>query len=178
MKRFPYERFLMLDSILDHIKKQLTCYEDSNNFLQSRRFLFEFAVIWNILEKKKMRNHASIEKVSRFVEKMQNIENINITEIFEYFKKRYTNNTDYLNLFKALRWIDKEKDKKDETYRILTLENPIDKDKIKAILYIIFRLRNNLFHGEKSILTIDQQRETFNLVNSFLLDILETPNRN
>ena len=168
----------MLDSILDHIKKQLTCYEDSNNFLQSRRFLFEFAVIWNILEKKKMRNHASIEKVSRFVEKMQNIENINITEIFEYFKKRYTNNTDYLNLFKALRWIDKEKDKKDETYRILTLENPIDKDKIKAILYIIFRLRNNLFHGEKSILTIDQQRETFNLVNSFLLDILETPNRN
>ncbi len=168
----------MLDSILDHIKKQLTCYEDSNNFLQSRRFLFEFAVIWNILEKKKMRNHASIEKVSRFVEKMQNIENINITEIFEYFKNRYTNNTDHLNLFKALRWIDKEKDKKDETYRILTLENPIDKDKIKAILYIIFRLRNNLFHGEKSILTIDQQRETFNLVNSFLLDILETPNRN
>lgn len=168
----------MLDSILDHIKKQLTCYEDSNNFLQSRRFLFEFAVIWNILEKKKMRNHASIEKVSRFVEKMQNIENINITEIFEYFKNRYTNNTDHLNLFKALRWIDKEKDKKDETYRILTLENPIDKDKIKAILYIIFRLRNNLFHGEKSILTIDQQCETFNLVNSFLLDILETPNRN
>ncbi len=99
----------MLDSILDRIKKQLTCYEDSNNFLQSRHFLFEFAVIWNIFEKKKMRNHASIEKASRFVEKMQNIENINITEIFEYFKNRYTNNTDHLNLFKALRWRDKKR---------------------------------------------------------------------
>lgn len=168
----------MPDSTIDRIKKQLTCYEDSNNFLQSRRFLFEFAVIWNLFEKKKMGNNASIAKVSRFVEGLQNIENINVTEIFEYFKNRYTNNTDHPNLFEALRWRDKEKDKKDETYRILTLENPIGKDKIKAILYIIFRLRNNLFHGEKSILTIDQQRATFNLVNSFLLDILETPNRN
>ena len=108
----------MPDSTIDRIKEQLTCYEDSNNFLQSRRFLFEFAVIWNIFEKKKMRNHASIEKVSRFVEKMQNIENINITEIFEYFKNRYTNNQNYANLFEALRWRDKEKDKKDETHRI------------------------------------------------------------
>lgn len=178
MKRFPYERFLMLDSILDRIKKQLTCYEDSNNFLQSRRFLFEFAVIWNIFEKKKMRNHASIFDVSDLVDGLQNIENINVTEIFEYFKNRYKNNHDHLNLFEALRWRRSERTQKDETHRILILENPIDKDKIKAVLYIIFRLRNNLFHGEKNILTIDQQRETFNLVNSFLLDILETPNRN
>ena len=168
----------MPDSTIDRIKKQLTSYEDSNNFQQSRHFLFEFTVIWNIFEKKKMGNHASIFDVSDFVERLPNIDNINVNEIFEYFKNRYTNNTDHPNLFEALRWRDKEKDKKDETYRILTLENPINKDKIKAILYIIFRLRNNLFHGEKSILTIDQQRATFNLVNSFLLDILETPNRN
>lgn len=168
----------MPDSTIDRIKEQLTCYEDSNDFLQSRRFLFEFAVIWNLFEMKKMGNHASIFYVSDFVERFQNIENINVTEIFEYFKNRYTNSTDNVNLFKALRWRDKEKDKKDETHKILILENPTDKDKIKAVLYIIFRLRNNLFHGEKNILTIEQQRETFNLVNSFLLDILETQNRN
>ncbi len=168
----------MPDSTIDRIKEQLTCYEDSNNFLQSRRFLFEFAVIWNIFEKKKMRNHASIFDVSDFVERLPSIDNININEIFEYFKNRYTNNPNYANLFEALRWRDKEKDKKDETHRILLDKDSIDKDKIKAVLYIIFRLRNNLFHGEKSILTIDQQRETFNLVNSFLLDVIETPNRN
>ena len=168
----------MPDSTIDRIKEQLTCYEDSNNFLQSRRFLFEFAVIWNIFEKKKVRNHASIFDVSDFVERLPSIDNININEIFEYFKNRYTNNPNYANLFEALRWRDKEKDKKDETHRILLDKDSIDKDKIKAVLYIIFRLRNNLFHGEKSILTIDQQRETFNLVNSFLLDVIETPNRN
>lgn len=168
----------MPDSTIDRIKEQLTCYEDSNNFLQSRRFLFEFAVIWNIFEKKKMRNHASIFDVSDFVERLPSIDNININEIFEYFKNHYTNNPNYANLFEALRWRDKEKDKKDETHRILLDKDSIDKDKIKAVLYIIFRLRNNLFHGEKSILTIDQQRETFNLVNSFLLDVIETPNRN
>ena len=168
----------MPDSTIDRIKEQLTCYEDSNNFLQSRRFLFEFAVIWNIFEKKKMRNHASIFDVSDFVERLPSIDNININEIFEYFKNRYTNNPNYANLFEALRWRDKEKDKKDETHRILLDKDSIDKDKVKAVLYIIFRLRNNLFHGEKSILTIDQQRETFNLVNSFLLDVIETPNRN
>lgn len=168
----------MPDSTIDRIKEQLTCYEDSNNFLQSRRFLFEFAVIWNIFEKKKMRNHALIFDVSDFVERLPSIDNININEIFEYFKNRYTNNPNYANLFEALRWRDKEKDKKDETHRILLDKDSIDKDKIKAVLYIIFRLRNNLFYGEKSILTIDQQRETFNLVNSFLLDVIETPNRN
>ncbi len=35
----------MPDSTIDRIKEQLTCYENFNNFLQSRRFLFEFAVI-------------------------------------------------------------------------------------------------------------------------------------
>ena len=168
----------MPDSTIDRIKEQLTCYEDSNNFLQSRRFLFEFAVIWNIFEKKKMGNHASIFDVSDFVERLPSIDNININEIFEYFKNRYTNNPNYANLFEALRWRDKEKDKKDETHRILLDKDSIDKDKIKAVLYIIFRLRNNLFHGKKSILTIDQQRETFKLANSFLLDVIQTPNRN
>lgn len=44
---------------------------------------------------------------------------------------------------------------------------------VRALLYITYRMRNNLMHGEKNILTIDTQNADFNLVNKLLAKILD-----
>lgn len=56
-----------------------------------------------------------------------------------------------------------------------TEHNPVNI--IEAILIIIYRLRNNIFHGEKELHTIHLQHDNFNCANRFLAEIL-TINKN
>lgn len=156
------------------IMRILDCNGCSEDFVEHRKFLFYFVVIWNLFEQKKMNRNASISEVDSFVNTITNIERVNVNEIFKYFQKRYVLGEDASILFERLNWRNntRETRAKEETYNALrgTLDK---KNQIKAILCIVFRLRNNLFHGEKNIDSIYKQRRTFELVNSFMLDLLE-----
>ncbi len=44
---------------------------------------------------------------------------------------------------------------------------------IKALILIIYRYRNNLFHGEKEIASLPNQQENFDYANNFLMTCLE-----
>ena len=46
-------------------------------------------------------------------------------------------------------------------------------DIIKAIIMIIYRYRNNLFHGEKAIASLPIQKDNFIYANKFLIACLE-----
>lgn len=46
-------------------------------------------------------------------------------------------------------------------------------DIIKAIIMIIYRYRNNLFHGEKAIASLPMQKDNFINANKFLIACLE-----
>ena len=50
---------------------------------------------------------------------------------------------------------------------------PSIKDKIQSILYIAFRLRNNLYHGEKDVSTLYDQNENFKQINLFLMEVID-----
>ena len=156
------------------IMRILDCKDCSEYFIEHRKFLFYFVVIWNLFEQKKMNRNASIFRVNSFVNSIGNINNINIDEIFIYFKNRYTENNQTTELFNNLLWRPEENDIKTKTIKTLFDTARLNKkNQIKAVLSIIFRLRNNLFHGVKDIASIDEQRQTFELVNSFMLDLLE-----
>ncbi len=44
---------------------------------------------------------------------------------------------------------------------------------LTAMLFIVFRLRNNLLHGIKGIIRLNTQEEYFNLANKLLAKCLE-----
>lgn len=53
-------------------------------------------------------------------------------------------------------------------------ENPQnDEDKICGLIYIIFRLRNNLFHGNKEITNMEYNEDNFENSNSVIQKFLE-----
>jgi len=51
-------------------------------------------------------------------------------------------------------------------------------DKNFSSLCICYRIRNNLFHGRKNILILENQREIFTITNNCLLDLIEYLNSN
>ena len=133
--------------------------------------VFNFAMIWNLFEDRCMDNFAQISTVDDFVNTLPSNLNLDVNIIFDYFKDRYKVVDNIYNI-ESLLWRRNE-----NTYRNFVIEKFRDtqcshQNKIKAVLYIIFRLRNNLFHGEKDIAIINEQKQTFVLVNKFLMDLI------
>jgi hypothetical protein len=46
-------------------------------------------------------------------------------------------------------------------------------DVVKALLLVVYRLRNNMFHGEKYVFTLPPQDENFGVVNGVLATFLD-----
>lgn len=151
--------------------KTLNCNEEVTTFRQKRSFIFNFAMIWNLFEDICMSKKAQISKVNNLVASLISVNNLEVDAIFDYFKDRYKVADNIYNI-ESLSWRSNE-----NTYRNFVIEKFRDtqcshQNKIKAVLYIIFRLRNNLFHGEKDIAIINEQKQTFVLVNKFLMDLI------
>ena len=156
---------------IEKLIETLNCNETVTTFKRKRSFIFNFAMIWNLFEDRCMGKKAQISKVNNLVESLISINNLEVDAIFDYFKDRYKVADNIYNT-ESLSWRSNEK-----TYRNFVIEKFRDtqcshQDKIKAVLYIIFRLRNNLFHGEKDIAIINEQKRTFVLVNKFLMDLI------
>jgi len=56
---------------------------------------------------------------------------------------------------------------------LLRGDDATPQEKAEALIKIIFRLRNNLFHGEKDVGKLYEQNESFAYANQFLLNIVE-----
>jgi hypothetical protein len=136
--------------------------------------IFYFSLIWNVYEKElcdkegKIRQHSEDHSVT-FAEKL----NPNLLAgVFEYFKNRYvtTNGlpSEHFNTFEFQ--IERIKT---EVYGYLSSTNPSNKDKLKALLCIAFRLRSNLFHGTKDVENLYEQNENFRQINLLLMNLIE-----
>lgn len=91
---------------------------------------------------------------------------MNLMIFFIYFKDRYSENDDKFN---NLNIKDKKEDIKNN---LLTWDN-----KLYTVIYIISRFRNNLFHWSKRVEFIDLQKENFEKINIFLLELIFIENK-
>lgn len=136
--------------------------------------IFYFSLIWNVYEKElcdkegKIRQHSEDHSVA-FAEKL----NPNLLAgVFDYFKNRYVSNnglpTEHFNTFEF-----QVEQIKAEVFECLSGANPSIEEKLKALLCIAFRLRNNLFHGVKDVGKLYEQNENFRQINLLLMNLIE-----
>lgn len=93
-----------------------------------------------------------------------------ITPIFCYFHNRYQDN----KKFKDLKFRNNEKETENKLLTILSSAENINLNhKAYFISSIIYRFRNNLFHGEKQMVKIRFQEENFQNANEFLMHFIE-----
>ncbi|BDY12476.1 hypothetical protein [Hydrogenimonas cancrithermarum] len=132
-----------------------------------------FGLIWSIFEDEVCRNNAKISDSRILALKL--MENITlsvkrkISLIWNYFYERYTyENGDIKEIFINFKFNSND-DKEFVTYALQKRKNASYEEKTEALLRIIFRLRNNLLHGEKDVSKLYEQNNNFKYANKFLM---------
>ena len=131
---------------------------------------------WKEQEEKKLRELGMEEEK---IQKLRQMDREDFLEEFNYFLKRYKDK----DLTKELNFRDdkftekKAKEFLEDIFANSSEESPCKEDMVKALGYIIYRIRNNYFHGIKPTKSLPSQNENFRNVNRVIINLLETIKR-
>lgn len=139
-----------------------------------RRAIFDFAFLWSLFEAEIMEANARVDLITEKVDAWAAADMVG-ADLYDgelaYFRDRYftdgelTYHYPFLDLRKS--------DHPDLVEAVIRGANNDPRDRILALLMIVWRLRNNLFHGAKWAYQIKGQRENFTQANAVLMRVLE-----
>lgn len=128
-----------------------------------------YLIVWPILEQKLCNGFFKPCKISNYAEKyISKYEQMDIDDAVKHFYERYQDKDFYRHL--------KHGDKHTENYdKILASDfsSISDEDKINFILYVVYRYRNNIFHGNKKILSWAQYSTEINLCLEVMMKLID-----
>lgn len=139
-----------------------------------RRAIFDFAFLWSLFEARILEANA---RVDRITEKVDSWAAAGILDAdlygaeLAYFRNRYFADGEltYHYPFLGLR----KSDHPNLVEAVIRCANNDPRDRVLALLIIVWRLRNNLFHGAKWAYEIKGQRQNFAHANAVLMRALE-----
>jgi hypothetical protein len=134
------------------------------------KHIFYFPILWNIFEKEIFNTKASIFKVESKSQTISILDENSLNKIYNYFKNRYIQSADK---FKGLNFREDEKKFQEKIKECFNKDNISLQEKIEVLLYIAFRIRNNIYHGIKQVHKLYEQNENFAQINKFLILIIE-----
>lgn len=137
-----------------------------------------FVLLWNLFETFACGKNASIKSIRIAVENINATGAISIEMLHpfvDYFAGRYFNdNGTNKEIFEGLKFRGGDDIQAKEDVRlILTRQIVESKEVLKGLLFILFRFRNNLFHGEKQVVLLNTQISNFSYANRLLANVLD-----
>ena len=140
---------------------------------KERQAILHFSLLWSLFEARAFKNRASSHAILSLSHEWQTQGWIDIADFqdsLEYFRKRYFANGQPTNCFNGLNL--RVNDNPELVRSVLNRQTDNPADCIAVVLIVVYRLRNNLFHGMKWAYGISGQFENFTNANSVLLHIL------
>lgn len=137
-----------------------------------------FSLLWNLFETFACNRRADINSISNAVDTINQREQITtdlIADHLTYFKERYFNDDGTpKEIFEGLKFRPGQTDQAAKQKVTETLTNKIDNpvENLKSLLFILYRFRNNLFHGEKEVVRLNGQIDNFTVANDLLAKVL------
>jgi hypothetical protein len=139
-----------------------------------RRAIFDFAFLWSLFEAQVMGNFARADRIRQKVDAWSQAGMLE-AELYDaelgYFRNRYFADSALTHHFPFLAL--RPSDHPDLVQAVIEGANDDPRDRMLALLMIVWRLRNNLFHGAKCAYGLHDQRENFTHANSVLMRLLE-----
>jgi hypothetical protein len=129
----------------------------------------DFSLLWNIFENLVCGNNCNVNRLDERLNPVE-FQIVDFQENFEYFKDRYTENGTTNARFEHLNF--RNGDRKEFVANVLLGNENETSAKVLALTIIVYRFRNNLFHGLKNFMQIDQQEENFRNANQVIKSIL------
>ena len=129
---------------------------------EEKQEISSFTWLWSTFEGKHCRTNANPDKLNRFAESHP-INCADVDQAWDYFHERYLTGEDAVDRFDHLMG------NRNGAIRAGIYEGLKDTasegNKLKALLFIVYRLRNNLFHGVKGQYGFVDQLENFQHAN-------------
>ena len=136
-----------------------------------------FTFLWSLFESKCLNRQANNQAIEKLVNAWAS-DNILDTSFFieplHYFRHRYFLTDPPQGRFSSLKVAE---NKRELVEKVLRGE---DNDPVRcttALLFVVYRLRNNLFHGEKWVYDLRDQKDNFGEANKTLIGALEIAGR-
>jgi hypothetical protein len=137
-----------------------------------RDTIVNFTFLWSLLEAQVMENFARADLICAKVDAWRDAATLDADQFeLAYFRQRYFAEGDFTYRFAHLNL--RPADQLDIVRSVLDGSNNDPRDRVLTVLMIVWRFRNNLFHGEKWAYQLLGQRENFNQANSVLMRLLE-----
>ncbi|KAB2309093.1 hypothetical protein F8A87_10405 [Betaproteobacteria bacterium SCN2] len=140
---------------------------------EERAAITHFALLWSFFEARALSTRGSSHAILALTHEwlaQGRLATEPFSESLLYFQQRYYSNgveTDYLSGLNLRR-----SDCRDLVHAVLKGENTNPADCVAALLIIVYRLRNNLFHGAKWAYGIQGQLNNFTHANASLMNAL------
>ena len=141
---------------------------------EERDAIMHFALLWSLFEADVLGARAcarSIAEVSKRWETEGRLKAESFSSCLSYFRRRYFENNEFTDHFAGLHF--RRNDNQHLVESVLKGENKNVGDIAAALLIIVYRLRNNLFHGVKWAYGIQGQLSNFTNANSLLMLALD-----
>jgi hypothetical protein len=133
-----------------------------------------FALMWNMFESYVCNQSASVGTIEAAINRLKEdnlLERVDFESYLSFIKDRYTSGDSFTVRFPHLNL--RSRDRESLVRDVLLGENNQDKDVALACLIVVFRYRNNLFHGIKEINELGSQSELFERSSRLLAQVLE-----
>lgn len=144
---------------VEWINSHLAHPEDLNP--ETLSIVGDFTLMWAVFEASEGEElNNMLRHITRFSDRLAEQFPIDlINEEFDYCVRRYIDNGEKSDHFYHLRFSDDRQI--DLVFNTLTSNTPTLRDKLETCLLIVYRYRNNLFHGMKEIPTLNNQVGNF-----------------
>lgn len=160
----------MIDHVEDYLQHVGIGYEDLSE--AERKAIANFALIWSLFEAQLFDNYVTAKKlIDKALEWAKDEDYDFIDANLDYFKQRYVENTEFSYRFEHLHF--RKNDYEELVKNVLLSQDNELTSKLACCLLIIWRFRNNYFHGLKWAYQFQEQRENFEVSNLIMTKYLE-----
>jgi hypothetical protein len=133
----------------------------------------DFTLMWNLFEGAVCHGNAHIRTFERLAETLAQRASVSAEtgECVRFWSDRYRIGVGFNHLFQRLNF--RPADRREHVEAVLRGEKDDHISQVLAVLIIVYRLRNNLFHGLKSIDTLNDQVPNLSMACQALAAIMK-----
>jgi hypothetical protein len=139
-----------------------------------RAAIFHFTFLWSLFEAQVMGSFARADLICAKVDEWRDAGTLEAEQFapeLAYFRQRYFANGAFTHHFPHLHL--RPVDQPAVVQSVLDGSNNDPRDQLLATVMIVWRFRNNLFHGEKWAYQLQGQLSNFTHANAVLMRLLE-----
>lgn len=145
---------------------------------EDQQEMMDFMMLWSYFEARFLDTKANPETIQNFADHLEQADLIQIDQLGEsldYLRNRYVEAGELSGRFEGLHL--RKYDNVDTVKTVLLGIEHSPKAVLVCCLTIVFRYRNNLFHGLKWAYGLRDQRENFKVANRILINTAEMTGR-